>query len=99
MNPKITCQILKKSKGNQSIKSLFQCLLELRRLPLRMMTLNNISELLRPFKRLPIERWSLNLLGINILKQDSRGSTMLRLMVGGLMISIGVAIGRDGVLL
>jgi hypothetical protein len=54
ISPKINCKILKKSKSNQS--SIFQSLL--RSLLIRLRTLKNISELLRPFGRLPIGGWS-----------------------------------------
>jgi hypothetical protein len=96
MKPKINCQILKKANSNRSIKSLFQYLLKLRRLPLRMRTLKNISDLLRPFRHPPIGGWSLNLSEINCLKLDSRGSMMLELMGGIITISTGIAIRRDG---
>jgi hypothetical protein len=96
MKLNINSKILKKSKSYQSIKSQFQFLLKLSWLPFRMRTLKNISHLLRPFGHPPIGGWSLNLSGINSLKQDSRGSMMLTLMGGILTISTGIAIRRDG---
>jgi hypothetical protein len=67
-----------------------------RQLSILMMRQINISGLLRPFGRPPIEGWSLNLLGTNILKLDSLGSMMLAQMGGRTRISIGAAIVRDG---
>jgi hypothetical protein len=44
----------------------------------------------------PIRKWSSNLLETNILKLNLRGFTMLPLMGGRTLISIGAAIRKGG---